>query len=437
MNQSLELEEQVVGTILTYPDWLPDLPLQAEWITDPKLRTILMTITRMQNEGKAVDLLLLAKQLPDGMTWLGDLAALQAKVTTSIHIHEHIAMLREMWLQRELIAIGQRLAQLPNSSTTQLTINDLILQTEDELYRLGESGIQHEATLVAEDVDEAVERVRKACETKTAVTGIPTGFAQLDKMLLGLQPTDLIIIAARPSVGKTALAVSMAKNITNSPKTAVAVFSLEMGREQICNRLLMQLSGIRGETVRGGVMSPLEQQNLLQAADTLRTMPIYIDDTPSLSVSQLRTKARKLVRRNGVRLIIVDYLQLMTATVSKNANRENEVSAVSRALKCLAKELHVPIVALAQLNREGERGMERREPRLSDLRESGAIEQDADIVMLLHEPKTALEGERELIIAKHRNGATGSVLLHFDKPTAMFSTLPVAEQNGGQPTLFG
>jgi len=415
-----DIEQSVIGTLIQYPEWLQDLPIhpQPEWFTQPALRLILQTMQHLQAEGRHVDLLILAQEFHRmGQSELTPLYLTQlvSEAAGSAYITDHLALLQTAWMEREAARIGESL-RVPKADTD---IHTRLREAEDALYALGESGLQREATLITDDMDATLHRIDEASQTGQPITGVPTGFAALDRLLLGLQPTDLLILAARPGQGKTALGVSMTRQMMQQ-HIPVAFFSLEMGREQIVNRLLMQETDLAGEVVRSGVMDSEQQARVHEAAERMRSWPLYLDDTPSLCVQQLRQKARKLVRKCGVKVVIVDYLQLLTASLGKNATRENEVSSISRGLKCLAKELRVPVLALSQLNREPERAAEVREPRLSDLRESGAIEQDADVVMMLHRPRTALEGERELIVAKHRNGATGHVLLHFDAPRARF-----------------
>jgi len=415
------IEEQIVGTVLQYPDLLqdPPLPVQAAWFSNARLGRIVALMQQMQQDGRPVDLLLLAhecaqRQMADiNIVYLSQLTAAVASTT---HFTDYLHLLHSQWMQRQAAAIGSQLQSIGDQP-----VEAAIQQAEDALYALGDSSITIDTVPIAADIDATQHRIEEASKNKKSIIGISSGFSKLDEKLLGFQPTDLLILAARPSQGKTALGVSFARLIAKQ-KIPVAFFSLEMGREQIINRLLMQESGLAGELVRSGVMTEFDKNTAFNTSDAMRAWPIWLDDTPSLSVQMLRQKCRKLVRKQGVRVIIVDYLQLLTTTaINRTSTRENEVSAISRALKCLAKELHIPIIAMAQLNREPERAAEVREPRLSDLRESGAIEQDADIVMMLHKPKEALDNERELIIAKHRNGATGSVLLHFNAPTACFT----------------
>lgn len=273
--------------------------------------------------------------------------------------------------------------------------------------------------------------LQKAAARTDGMSGIPSGFHALDKITSGWQNSDLVILAARPAMGKTAFALSMAKNIAVDQQVPVALFSLEMANVQLVNRLIVNVCEIKGETLKSGQLKPYEWNQLDFRIKQLMGAPLYVDDTPSLSVFELRTKARRLVREHGVKVLMIDYLQLMNASGMGFGSRQEEVSTISRSLKGLAKELNIPILALSQLNRgvENREGGDKR-PQLSDLRESGAIEQDADMVLFIHRPEyykiyqdeagRDLRGKAEIIIAKHRNGAVGSVLLKFRGEYARF-----------------
>jgi replicative DNA helicase len=279
--------------------------------------------------------------------------------------------------------------------------------------------------------------MRKAAKNEGNISGVPSGITELDKITSGWQKSDLIIIAARPAMGKTAFVLSMAKNIAVNFKRPVAMFSLEMSNVQLVNRLIMNVCEIEGDKIKNGKLSPAEWNQLDDKVRELIGAPIYVDDTPGLSVTELRSKARKLVREKHVELIIIDYLQLMNANGQSFGSREQEVSIISRTLKGIAKELDIPVIALSQLNRNVEKrdssnsNVEGKKPQLSDLRESGAIEQDADMVCFIHRPeyyrifnddKTGkdLRGLGEIIVAKHRNGATDEVWLRFVSKFARF-----------------
>jgi replicative DNA helicase len=281
-------------------------------------------------------------------------------------------------------------------------------------------------------IAEAYELLQKAAARTDGLSGMASGFNALDKISSGWQNSDLIVIAARPAMGKTAFVLSMARNIAVNYKLPVAVFSLEMSNVQLVNRLIINVCEIPGEKIKSGQLVAYEWQQLDYKLKELIDSPLYVDDTPSLSIFELRTKARRLVREHHVKIIIIDYLQLMNASGMSFGNRQEEVSTISRSLKGLAKELNIPIVALSQLNRgvENREGIEGKRPQLSDLRESGAIEQDADMVCFIHRPEyykiyqdekgRDLRGMAEIIVAKHRNGPTGDILLRFKGEYARF-----------------
>ena len=280
-------------------------------------------------------------------------------------------------------------------------------------------------------ISDAIQQMQIAQNRSSGLSGLETGFHELDKMTSGWQSSDLIIIAARPAMGKTALVLSMAKNMAVTYNTPLAIFSLEMSNRQLVNRLISNVAEISGGKIKSGDLSPIEWQQLFARIKYLTGAPMYIGDTPSLSIFELRTKARRLVREHGIKIIIIDYLQLMNASGMKFGSREQEVSMISRSLKQLAKELDIPIIALSQLNRSVENRADGKRPQLSDLRESGAIEQDADIVCFIHRPEyytksgqdasgNDIRGLAEFIIAKHRSGAVGDVQMHFRAEFARF-----------------
>ena len=299
----------------------------------------------------------------------------------------------------------------------------------------------------------AYEMLQKAAARTDGLSGLSSGFHQLDKMTSGWQNSDLIIIAARPAMGKTAFVLSMAKNMAVNNKVPVALFSLEMSNVQLVNRLIVNVCEIPGEKIKSGQLAPYEWGQLDYKIKELYDAPLYVDDTPSLSVFELRTKARRLVREHDVKVIIIDYLQLMNASGMSYGSRQEEVSTISRSLKGLAKELNIPIIALSQLNRgvENREGIDGKRPQLSDLRESGAIEQDADMVCFIHRPEyykiyqdekgNDLHGMAEIIIAKHRNGAVGDVLLRFRAEFARFQNpdddliVPMPGEENASPVL--
>ena len=327
---------------------------------------------------------------------------------------------------------------IPGNETYQQqfeVIRQLMQQAEGKLFEISQKNMKKDYTQINPVIQEAYEMLQKAAANTTGLSGLESGFHKLDKMTSGWQNSDLVIIAARPAMGKTAFVLSMAKNMAVNAKVPVALFSLEMSNVQLVNRLIVNVCEIPGEKIKSGQLAPYEWGQLDYKIKELYDAPLYVDDTPSLSVFELRTKARRLVREHGVKIIIIDYLQLMNASGMSFGSRQEEVSTISRSLKGLAKELNIPIIALSQLNRgvESREGIEGKRPQLSDLRESGAIEQDADMVCFIHRPEyykiysddkgNDLRGKAEIIIAKHRNGAVGDVLLRFRGEYARFQNL--------------
>jgi replicative DNA helicase len=311
-------------------------------------------------------------------------------------------------------------------------VDDLMQEAEGKLFEISQQNMKKDYTQINPVIREAYDMLQKAAARSDGLSGLSSGFEKLDKMTSGWQNSDLVIIAARPAMGKTAFVLSMAKKMAVDMKIPVAMFSLEMSNVQLVNRMIVNVCEIPGEKLKSGQLAPYEWSQLDNKITQLYDAPFYVDDTPSLSVFELRTKARRLVREHGVKIILIDYLQLMNASGMSFGSRQEEVSTISRSLKGLAKELNIPIIALSQLNRgvENREGIDGKRPQLSDLRESGAIEQDADMVCFIHRPEYYkiyqdekghdLHGMAEIIIAKHRNGAVGDVLLKFRGEYARF-----------------
>ena len=299
------------------------------------------------------------------------------------------------------------------------------------MFELSQSNLKKDVTKIEPVIIDALKKIEDAANRTDGLSGLQTGFDEIDRMTSGWQNSDLVIIAARPAMGKTAFVLSMAMRMAVRFNIQVAVFSLEMSNLQLVNRLISNICEIEGSKIKSGTLSRLEWEQLHSRIRPLYTAPLFIDDTPSLSVFELRTKARRLVREQGVKMIVIDYLQLMNASGMKFGSREQEVSTISRSLKQLAKELDIPIIALSQLNRSVENRTDGKVPQLSDLRESGAIEQDADMVCFIHRPEyytksttdaegNNIEGVAKFIFAKHRSGATGDVTLRFEGKYARF-----------------
>ena len=378
------------------------------------------------------------------------IAELSRKVLSSAHIEYHAHIIAQKALARELITYTSNIQKLAFDEGQDIA--ELMQMAEGRLFELSKTNMKKDFTQINPVIDEAYKLLQKAAARTDGLSGLSSGFEALDKMTSGWQNSDLVIIAARPAMGKTAFVLSMAKNIAITNKVPVAMFSLEMSNVQLVNRLIVNVCEIPGEKIKSGQLAPYEWGQLDYKIREMFDAPLYVDDTPSLSVFELRTKARRLVRDYGVRIIIIDYLQLMNASGMSYNSRQEEVSTISRSLKGLAKELNIPIIALSQLNRsveqrvgqgngDGNSAASNARPQLSDLRESGAIEQDADMVCFIHRPEyykmykdqhgNDLRGVAEIIIAKHRNGAVGDVKLRFRGEYARFSDL--SEENIAPP----
>ena len=365
------------------------------------------------------------------------LDSVYAFVPSAANASYYIEIVREKYLLRRLILACNTLST--RCYDEQENLEPLLDDAEREIFEITGDHIKLDIVPTKELVMEAIEQIEKLYENRGSVTGLPTGFAEFDKLTSGLHPAEMVVIAARPSMGKTALAMNIAEHIAMDTGQPVAVFSLEMSSQQLVQRLLCSRAKVDLQRVRNGFLSERDFPNLTAAADRLAKAKFYIDDTPGLSIGELRAKARRLKSSQDIRLLVIDYLQLLRST-SRRAqdNRQIEISEISGGIKALAKELNIPIIVIAQLNRQPDtRAKEGGRPRLSDLRESGSIEQDADVVGLLVRPeyyetddeaKQEKAGEAELIIAKQRNGPTGDIPLTFLKQFTRFENR--ARENG-------
>ncbi len=370
------------------------------------------------------------------------ISQLTNKVASSANVQYHARIISQKHILRELIRISSETMRDAFDETAD--VFDLLDKTEQDLYAITSGNLKRNYEPMSDLIRDAIAQIESAKNNTGGVSGVPTGFVKLDKLTAGWQRSDMIIVAARPGMGKTAFVLSMARNIAVEQKRAVAVFSLEMSSTQLVTRLIASEAGISSEKLRKGDLNEQEFTLLHQHIGRLDKVPIFIDDTPALNIFELRAKCRRLKSQHNVELIIIDYLQLMTSGGdNKGGNREQEISSISRSIKSIAKELDVPIIALSQLSRAVEtRGGDKR-PQLSDLRESGAIEQDADLVCFLYRPEYykihedhygSTLGIGECIIAKHRNGALDTVLLRFIPELAKFAdleTTPVAFDTDG------
>ncbi len=404
-------------------------------------RRLFRAILALNERGSVVDVLTLADELSlrgeleasGGKDYLGQLVD---AVPTSANVEYHAKIIREKALVRRLIETSTEI--ITSAYEGKSTSHDLLDAAEQRIFQINQSRKSEGFHRIKELLWQAMEKIEELSRHGEAVTGVPSGFADLDKLTLGFQPSELTIVAARPSMGKTAFVLNVAQNAAYYGKTAVALFSLEMAKEQLVTRMLAAEGWVDAQKLRSGRLTDDDFRNLAKASGILGTLPIWIDDTPGLSVLEIRSRSRRLKAENNVGLIIIDYLQLIQGPADSES-RQQEVSYISRSLKILARELEVPVVCLSQLSRGPEqRTGENKRPQLSDLRESGAIEQDADVVMFLYRPEyyegahdergeprrladgTPLDGLAEVIIGKQRNGPTDTVRMFFHKKYTRF-----------------
>ena len=349
---------------------------------------------------------------------------------SAANIRRYAEIVRERAIRRKLIAASDEIATSAFNPQGR-GVDKILDEAEQRIFKIGEEGSRMKEGFQSMDllVTKLIDRVQEMADNPNDITGVPTGFIDLDRMTAGLQAGDLVVLAARPSMGKTAFAINIAEHVALEEGLPVAVFSMEMGAAQLAVRIVGSIGRIDQSHLRTGRLTDEEWPRLTEAIERLRTVSLHIDETPGLTPSELRASARRLARQQGkLGLIVVDYLQLMTGSVSEGENRATELGEISRGLKALAKELQCPVLALSQLNRSVEQRTDKR-PMMSDLRESGAIEQDADIIMFIYrddyynKEKSAEPGVAEIIIGKQRNGPTGTVKLTFVKPLTRFENL--------------
>ncbi|GGG98973.1 replicative DNA helicase [Polaribacter pacificus] len=439
--QAIDFEVAVLGAMMIDKKGIDDVIdiLHPDAFYDKRHQEIYAAIYTLFQNSEPTDLLTVSAQLrKDGKLDLvgGDfyLINLTQKVASSAHIEYHARIILQKYIQRKLISISSDIIESAYDET--MDVFDLLDEAEAKLFEVTQGNLKKGSEDAGDLVKQALRKIQDI-SNQEGMSGLATGFSKLDALTSGWQPSDLIIIAARPGMGKTAFVISMAKNMAIDFGHAVALFSLEMSSVQLITRMISSETGLTSEKLRKGNLEAHEWEQLNVKVKKLSDAPIYIDDTPSLSIFDLRAKARRLVSQHGVRIIVIDYLQLMTAGGSGKGggNREQEISTISRNLKALAKELEVPVIALSQLSRAVETRGGSKRPLLSDLRESGAIEQDADIVSFIFRPEyygvtewdddehTSCEGQGEFIVAKHRNGGLENIRLKFTGHLAKFSDL--------------
>ena len=445
--QALDVEQAVLGALMIDPEAVTNSIdiLRPEYFYDPKHKVIYAAINNLFNRSEAIDILTVTNELKaTGQLEVAGgayyVANLTNKVASSAHIEEHTKIVQQKYIQRELIRIGSDITKNAYEDTSDPL--ELLDEAESKLLTIGENNFRSDYTDMKLLVDEAIKEVESISKVEGGMSGLPSGFPELDGMTSGWQKGTLLIMAARPGMGKTALALTMARNIAVDHKKPEAVFSLEMSSVELVTRLISAETRINGKKLKQGDLKDYEWQWLYSKVGPLTEAPLYIDDTPALSRFELRAKCRRLKQQHDIQMVFIDYLQLMRGGDAYKGNREQEISQISRQLKGLAKELKIPILALSQLSRAVEtRGGDKR-PQLSDLRESGAIEQDADMVMFIYRPdyygqeqEGMVDGESELDIAKHRSGKTGKVKLRFIKEFAKFENM-VTDMGGDAASAY-
>jgi len=437
--QNLEAEASLLGAILIDSDSLIKIAdvISSQDFYDPRHQKIYEAINQLYNKQYAIDVLTITDQVKNnghieavgGASYITELTNY---VPTASHIEQYADIVSQKALRRRLIKASQNIAELGFDETK--VLQSLIEEAETNIFNVSQQHIKQNVVSLETILAESFDRLDDLHKDKNKIRGVPTGFKDLDNILAGLQKSDLFILAARPSMGKTAFALGLAHNIAVQSQETVLLFSLEMSKEQLVDRLLSTESGVDAWNLRTGNLTDADFEKIGRAMGTLSEAPIYIDDTPGISVSDLRTRARREAHLRPLGLIIVDYLQLMSGSRSfGDGNRVQEISEISRGLKGIARELNVPVIALSQLSRSVE-SRTPQIPQLADLRESGSIEQDADVVAFLYRedyynPETERRSIIDIFIKKHRNGPTGEVELFFDRQKQKFRSLDTKHSN--------
>jgi len=441
--QAIELEQAVLGALMIDNESLSDAidSLRSEYFYSPKHQKIFEAITNLFNNTQPVDILTVSEELKrneyfENVGGLAYISELTNNVASASNTEFHARIIAEKFIKRSLINISRKIST--DAFDDAVDIFDLLNNAESELFTVTEGTLRKSYDKMSSLIKGALENIEVLRNKEDGLSGIASGFTNLDRVTSGWQDSDLIICAARPGMGKTALALTMTRNIAIDHNTPIGFFSLEMSSEQLVNRLIASEAELGASKLRKGDLADHEMVQLHEKIKELSEAPIFIDDTPGLTIFELRAKARRLVKNHGVKIIMIDYLQLMNAG-GNAGNREQEISTISRSLKGIAKELKIPVIALSQVNRgvESRTGIGSKRPMLSDLRESGAIEQDADIVTFIYRPEyykiyewdngDDSRGQGELIIAKHRNGSLKNVRLKFIAEFAKFSDLDYFE----------
>ena len=430
--QNIDAEKSLLGAILIDEDVLADASEYVKTIDfyEPKHGIIYRAIISLYEKHRPIDLLTLTDELKrvkklDDVGGSAYLTELTNHVPTAANASAYAELVAQKAIRRRLIKAGGEIAAAAYDEET--NTQELLGQAESELFSVSDQSLKQDLSSIESILEDSFDRMEELSRNKGQLRGVRTGFTDLDNMTAGLQKSDLLVLAARPAMGKTTLVTNLAYNVANLSKLPVLFFSLEMSKEQLVDRMLSEASGIDAWNIRTGNLSGEDFEKLSDAMGEMAEAPIFIDDTPGMSVLEMRTKARRAAHDQPLGLIVIDYLQLMQASAASAGNRVQEVSEISRGLKLIARELNVPVIALSQLSRSVE-SRSPQIPQLADLRESGSIEQDADIVMFIYReayynPESEKGNITELHIAKHRNGPTGRIDLYFDPKQLRFQNL--------------
>ncbi len=434
--QAADLEEAVLGAMMLEQNALTNVIdiLKPEVFYREAHQKIFAAIHDLFGNSQPVDILTVTQELKkrgelDLVGGAYTISMLTNRVASAANVEFHARIVLQKYLQRELIRISSEIIKDSYEDTTD--VFDILDKAEKELFAVSETNLRRNYEDMYSLVKEAVKQIEGAKNQEGHISGIPSGFSGIDRITAGWQKSDLVVLAARPGMGKTAFMLSMARNMAVDFKKPIAIFSLEMSGVQLVTRLISSETELEADKLRRGQLEQYEWEQLNARINTLTDAPLYIDDTPALSIFELRAKCRRLKAQHDVQLVVVDYLQLMSAGNDNRGNREQEISNISRSMKSLAKELNIPIIAISQLSRAVETRGGSKRPILSDLRESGAIEQDADMVLFIYRPEYyqitedekghSTEGLAQVIIAKHRNGSLGDVSLRFISRFAKFT----------------
>ena len=429
---SIEAEQSVIGSMLIDKEaiTIASEQISGDDFYGKQYGVLFDAMVELNDAGKPVDLVTLQQRLkeksaPPEIYSLEYIRDVMAAVPTSVNVKYYAQIVAEKSVLRKLIRVNEEIANICYAQND--TLESILEQSEKNIFDIVQKRNNGDFVPIRQIVMNTMNMIEEASKNRGAVTGIATGFLDLDYKTAGMQPSDLILVAARPSMGKTAFVLNIAQHVAFREEKTVAIFSLEMSKEQLVNRLLSLESKVNSQAIRTGNMKDDEWERLIEGADVIGGSKLLIDDTPGISFGELRSKCRKFKIENNLEMVIIDYLQLMTGSGKGNESRQQEISEISRSLKALARELHVPVIALSQLSRAVEQRPDHR-PMLSDLRESGAIEQDADVVMFIYREDyynrdTELKNTAEIIIAKQRNGAIGTINLAWLPDYTQFANL--------------